>query len=134
MSTQQPAQARKDPKSRRPPRAAEGTVTNQHPERRYVLAYISDPSFGLSKHLEDGYTKVNGKTEKERVVCGRVEENGDVTYKGHCLVWIDREEYEARLDDGQAVIKARAGKASGPGGIDGVVGVNGRPAHDIVDN
>ena len=135
MSNQNPpAEQRKDPRPRRAPRAVDGTVTGQHPDRRYVLAYPSDISFGLTRFLEDGYKKVNAKSDKERVTCGRVEENGDVSYKGHILVWIDKEEFEARLADGQEVVKARMRKAKGPGGIDNVVSVNGKPAADFDAN
>jgi hypothetical protein len=137
MSNQNPVPAveqRKDPRPKRAPRAQDGTVTGQRPDRRYALAYPSDVSFGLSRLLEDGYHKVNAKSDKERVTCGRTEDNGDVSYKGHILVWIDVEEFEARLADGQEIAKARMRKAKGPGGIDNVAGVNGKPANDFAEN
>lgn len=131
MKEPQQQPARKDPKPRRIRRQDEGSVTDQRPDRHYVLAYAADVSFGLSRHLTDGYVKVNAKSDKERVVCGRVEENGDVTWKGHVLVWIDRETWEANEAYAAEVVKARNGKAKGPGGIDNVVGVNGKPASDF---
>ena len=66
-------------------------------------------------------------------MCGRVEDNGDVSYKGHILVWIEQEEFEARLADGQDVVRARTQKAKGPGGLDNVVGASGKPAADFLD-
>jgi hypothetical protein len=135
MSNQSPStEQRKDPRSKRPPRAQDGTVTGQRPDRRYSLAYPSDISFGLTRLLEDGYHKVNAKSDKERVVCGREEPNGDISYKGHILVWIEKDEFEARLEDGQAVVKARMQKAKGPGGLDRVVGVTGKAASDFLEN
>lgn len=131
MAQQQQEQPRKDPRARRRGKVVDGTVINQNPDRHYVLAHPGSERFGLTRHLEMGYVKVNGKTEKERVVCGRVEDNGDVTYMGHVLVWCPQEDYEADQADAKAIIEARSGKAKGPGGIDNVVGVNGKPAHDI---
>jgi len=133
--SQQSAEPRKDPKLRRGrSKAVEGTVTNQREDRHYVLAQATDQSFGLIRHIENGYHKVNAQTDKERVVCGRVEPNGDVVFQGHVLVWIEKDLYEEDLAGAKAIMDARSKKSKGPGGVDNVVGVNGKPAHDIADN
>ena len=129
---QQAAEApRKDPRPRRRIPGMSGTVKERRPDREYVFANPNDHLFGLSRHIDDGWTKINKDRDKERAYAGRVEENGDVSFEGQILLWIDKAEYQEMLDDAQAIVKARDAKAKRPGGIDSVVGVNGKLAADI---
>lgn len=128
---QQQSEPRKDPRPRRRGRGQDGQVKNKLPDRAYILANPAETRFGLTKKLEEGWTKVNHKSgDKERVFCGKLEDNGDVTFEGQVLLWLDKEEHEARLADGQEVVKSRDAKAKSPGGIDGVRGVDGRMAQN----
>ena len=131
MGQPQQEPARKDPKTRRRVPGMSGTVKNQDPSRAYVFANPNDHLFGLARHIDDGWTKVNAARDKERAYAGRVEENGDVSFEGQILLWIDKDEQQAMLDDAQAIVKAREAKAKRPGGIDSVVGVNGKLAENI---
>lgn len=128
---QQPAsEPRKDPRPRRS-RGRIATVTNQRPDRRYVLVNPADQLSGLAKHLDDGWTKIDAKSDKERVSCGRVSPDGEVSFEGQILLWIDAEEYEARIQDAAQIVKARDAKAAAPGGIDNVKAVDGKLARNM---
>lgn len=127
---QQQAESRKDPRPRRRGRGQDGQVQNKHPDRSYILANPAERRFGLAKKLEEGWTRVNHKSgDKERVFCGNLEDNGDVTFEGQVLLWLPKVEHEARLADGQEIVKARDAKAKSRGGIDGNLrGAQGQPA------
>lgn len=127
----QPAsEPRKDPRPRRA-RGKIATVLHQNPDRRYVMANPADTRFGLSKHLEDGWTKIDAKSDKERISCGRVSPDGEVSFEGQVLLWIDKEEYEARIQDAEQIVKARDRQAAAPGGIDNVKAVDGKLARNM---
>ena len=128
---QQQAEPRKDPKPRRRGRGQDGQVKNQQPDRAYIMANPAESRFGLAKKLEEGWTKVNHKSgDKERVFCGKLEDNGDVTFEGQVLIWILKEDHDSRLADGQEIVRAREAQSKAPGGIDGVRGADGRLAQN----
>jgi hypothetical protein len=131
MGQTQQAESRKDPKPRRRGRGQDGQVKNRQPDRAYIMANPAESRFGLAKKLEEGWTKVNHKGgDKERVFCGKLEENGDVTFEGQVLLWISKDEHEAMLADAHDIVVARDAQAKQPGGIDGVRSADGRLAQN----
>lgn len=126
------AEQRKDPRPRRRGRGQDGQVKNQHPDRAYIFANPGESRFGLAKKLEEGWTRVNHKSgDKERVFCGKLEDNGDVTFEGQVLLWLPKEEQDARLADGQEIVRAQSqthakvqGSLNGGRGADGNLTLN----------
>lgn len=126
-------QKRADPRPRTNNPGLPGQLRNGRPDRAYLLANPSDDRFGLAMHLDSGWSKVmtsgGGKDgDKERVHSGRIESDGSVTYQGQVLIWLDREEYDRREKTKQSLVKARDARKLAPGGPDGIVNTEGKPA------
>jgi hypothetical protein len=130
----QATERRNDPRPRLSRLQMAGQVDNKREDRQYVLANPSDELCGLPIHLDDGWQKISAKDDKERVIGGRVEKNGDVTFRGQVLVWLDKAEYESREADKRALVAVRNNKKVGPGGLDGVVDAQGKPAQNTIEN
>jgi len=124
------AQERVDPKNRRVSPQDVGNLRFGRPDRKYMLANPNDDLFGLQMHLDTGWEKVNGQSEKERIVAGRVEGNGLVTFQGQVLIWLPMEEWNAREAEKKARNQAREAKRKAPGGEFGVRDAEGNPAQD----
>jgi len=124
------AQERVDPKNRRVSPQDVGNLRFGRPDRKYMLANPNDDLFGLQMHLDTGWEKVNGQSEKERIVAGRVEGNGLVTFQGQVLIWLPMEEWNAREAEKKARNQAREAKRRAPGGEFGVRDAEGNPAQD----
>jgi len=121
---------RTDP-PRRTSAAQAGDFRHLHPDRKYVLANPVDYLHGLQVHLDNDWQKVNGKSDKERVVGGKVEDNGDVTYQGLILIWLKAAEWEAREEGKKHLRQSREAKKHAPGGLDGIVKLDGKPAQNM---
>ena len=121
---------RVDPKNRRVSPQDVGNLRFGRPDRKYMLANPNDDLFGLQMHLDTGWEKVNGQSEKERIVAGRVEGNGLVTFQGQVLIWLPMEEWTAREAEKKARNQAREAKRRAPGGEFGVRDAEGNPAQD----
>jgi len=121
---------RVDPKNRRVSPQDVGNLRFGRPDRKYMLANPNDDLFGLQMHLDTGWEKVNGQSEKERIVAGRVEGNGLVTFQGQVLIWLPMEEWNAREAEKKARNQAREAKRKAPGGEFGVRDAEGNPAQD----
>jgi len=121
---------RVDPKNRRVSPQDVGNLRFGRPDRKYMLANPNDDLFGLQMHLDTGWEKVNGQSEKERIVAGRVEGNGLVTFQGQVLIWLPMEEWNAREAEKKARNQAREAKRRAPGGEFGVRDAEGNPAQD----
>jgi len=121
---------RVDPKTRRVSPQDVGNLRFGRPDRKYMLANPNDDLFGLQMHLDTGWEKVNGQSEKERIVAGRVEGNGLVTFQGQVLIWLPMEEWNAREAEKKARNQAREAKRKAPGGEFGVRDAEGNPAQD----
>ena len=80
-----------------------------------------------------GWEKINGRKDgdKERIAGGRVDENGTVSFNGQVLIWLPKDEHDAREADKQSLMKAREKQRNSPGGIDNVVDADGRPAQKM---
>jgi len=124
------AQERVDPKTRRVSPQDVGNLRFGNPNRKYMLANPNDDLFGLQMHLDTGWEKVNGQSEKERIIAGRVEGNGLVTFQGQVLIWLPMEEWNAREAEKKARNQAREAKRKAPGGEFGVRDAEGNPAQD----
>lgn len=125
------AQERVDPKTRRVSPQDVGNLRFGNPNRKYMLANPNDDLFGLQMHLDTGWEKVNGQSEKERIIAGRVEGNGLVTFQGQVLIWLPMEEWNAREAEKKARNQAREAKRKAPGGEFGVRDAEGNPAQDV---
>ena len=125
------AQERVDPKTRRVSPQDVGSLRFGNPNRKYMLANPNDDLFGLQMHLDTGWEKVNGQSEKERIIAGRVEGNGLVTFQGQVLIWLPMEEWNAREAEKKARNQAREAKRKAPGGEFGVRDAEGNPAQDV---
>ena len=121
---------RVDPKTRRVSPQDMGNLRNGRPDRRYMLANPNDDLFGLQIHLDTGWEKINGASEKERIVGGRVEANGLVTYQGQVLIWLPLEEWTEREALKKGRNQAREAKRKTPGGEFGVTDALGHPVQD----
>jgi hypothetical protein len=133
----QPAEQKKtkraDPSIQRPTSGGEpGYVRNARPDRAYKLANPLDDRSGLPRLIDKEWTKIDATKDKERVYSGRVMDNGDVSYLGQILVWLPKEKYEEYQAEKQRLGDMRFTKSRGAGGIDGVKGLDGRPASDII--
>ena len=125
------AQERVDPKTRRISPQDVGNLRFGNPNRKYMLANPNDDLFGLQMHLDTGWEKVNGQSEKERVIGGRVESNGMVSFQGQVLIWLPLEEWQAREAEKAQRNRAREAKRRAPGGEFGVKDAEGNPAQDV---
>ena len=125
------AQERVDPKTRRISPQDVGNLRFGNPNRKYMLANPNDDLFGLQMHLDTGWEKVNGQSEKERVIGGRVEGNGMVSFQGQVLIWLPLEEWQARVAEKAQRNRAREAKRRAPGGEFGVKDAEGNPAQDV---
>ena len=125
------AQERVDPKTRRISPQDVGNLRFGNPNRKYMLANPNDDLFGLQMHLDTGWEKVNGQSEKERVIGGRVEGNGMVSFQGQVLIWLPLEEWQAREAEKAQRNRAREAKRRAPGGEFGVKDAEGNPAQDV---
>lgn len=125
------AQERVDPKTRRISPQDVGNLRFGNPNRKYMLANPNDDLFGLQMHLDTGWEKVNGQSEKERVIGGRVEGNGMVSFQGQVLIWLPLEEWHAREAEKAQRNRAREAKRRAPGGEFGVKDAEGNPAQDV---
>jgi len=96
-----------------------------------MLATPNHARFGLQMHLDTGWEKVNGQSEKERVIGGRVESNGMVSFQGQVLIWLPLEEWQAREAEKAQRNRAREAKRRAPGGEFGVKDAEGNPAQDV---
>ena len=121
---------RVDPKTRRISPQDVGNLRFGNKDRKYMLANPNDDLFGLQMHLDSGWEKVNGQSEKERVIGGRVEANGFVTFQGQVLIWLPLEEWLVREGIKRERNKAREAKRRAPGGEFGVRDAEGNPAQD----
>jgi hypothetical protein len=135
MAQQAQGIERVDPRPRSVSRGQAGTLKFGRVDRAYLLANPNDDIHGLQFHLDSGWRKINGGKDgdKERVHSGRVDANGEVSYQGQVLIWIEKEEYDARQADMRATIKAREAKKQAPGGIDNIVDAQGKLAQNIVE-
>ena len=122
---------RVDPKTRRVSPQDVGNLRFGNPNRKYMLANPNDDLFGLQMHLDTGWEKVNGQSEKERIIAGRLEGNGLVTFQGQVLIWLPMEEWNAREAEKKARNQAREAKRKAPGGEFGVRDAEGNPAQDV---
>jgi len=125
------AQERVDPKTRRISPQDVGNLRFGNPNRKYMLANPNDDLFGLQMHLDTGWEKVNGQSEKERVIGGRVEGNGMGSFQGQVLIWLPLEEWQAREAEKAQRNRAREAKRRAPGGEFGVKDAEGNPAQDV---
>ena len=125
------AQERVDPKARRISPQDVGNLRFCNPNRKYMLANPNDDLFGLQMHLDTGWEKVNGQSEKERVIGGRVEGNGMVSFQGQVLIWLPLEEWQEREAEKAQRNRAREAKRKAPGGEFGVKDAEGNPAQDV---
>ena len=125
------AQERVDPKTRRISPQDVGNLRFGNPNRKYMLANPNDDLFGLQMHLDTGWEKVNGQSEKERVIGGRVEGNGMVSFQGQVLIWLPLEEWQASEAEKAQRNRAREAKRRAPGGEFGVKDAEGNPAQDV---
>jgi hypothetical protein len=132
MATAQTTE-RADPKTKRLLPGQAGHLRFGRPERVYKLANPADENFGLQIHLDMGWEKINGGKDgdKERIAGGRVNPDGSVSFNGQVLIWLPKEEHDAREADKRALIAAREKKRNSPGGIDGVTDVNGQLAQKM---
>jgi hypothetical protein len=123
---------RADPRPRNyvPGQAGQLKAGTTQANRKYLLANPADNLQGLTFHLDTGWHKVNGKKDgdPERVISGKVEANGDVTFQGQVLIWIELEEWEAREEYKRQAMAAREARKAAPGGLDGVMSAEGEPA------
>ena len=124
---------RADPRARQYNPGVSGQIRHNRPDRAYLLANPMDNLHGLAMHLDSGWHKVNGGKDgdKERVHSGKTEANGDVTFEGQVLIWIEKDEYDFRMQRRQELIDAREAKIRAPGGIDSVIDVDGNPAQNM---
>jgi hypothetical protein len=125
------AKKRPDPRPRKHVPGLSGTVINTRPDRKYLLAYPNDPVTGLAGHLDNGWHRVNHREDKERIHSGSLDPNGDVTFQGMILIYIEKDIWDEIQEDKQAVLRAREAKSRGPGGIDNLMDVEGNPASNI---
>jgi hypothetical protein len=126
---------RVDPKTRRIATGQAGHLRNGRADRAYKLANPLDENFGLQIHLDMGWEKINGGKDgdKERVAGGRVDANGTVSFNGQVLIWLPKDESDAREADKRDIMKAREQKRNGPGGIDSVMDADGKLAQRMRD-
>lgn len=122
-------ETRKDPRPRYQPGEV-GNIKNGRPDRRYKLANPNDDLHGLAMHIDTGWEKVSAKSDKERIIGGREEANGSVTYQGQVLLWLPTDEYEAREQEKRDRINAREQKRATPAGEFGLHDADGKPAID----
>ena len=122
---------RVDPKTRRCSPGQAGHLRDKNPEYKYLLANPADDLHGLQMHIDTGWEKVHSSSDKVRVIGGKVDANGTVSFQGQVLIRIPLEEYEARQADIANAMKARENRRNGPGGIDGVTDAQGKLAQNI---
>jgi hypothetical protein len=111
--------------------ASAGLVKNKRDDRAYLYANPNDDLQGLSFHLDNGWHEINASKDKERANSGRQDANGRITFQGNVLIWLEKEEFDQRAKDRDALIRARDAKKRAPGGIDGIVDAQGVPASNI---
>jgi len=133
---QQPTVERADPRTRRAAPGQSGQLKNGKPDKQYKLANPNDDIHGLQFHLDTGWEKlfVDPKDRNgERVVGGRVHPDGMISFGGQILIWLPKEEWEAREAEKKSVLMARESKRKAPGGIDSVRSADGTPAKQMAD-
>jgi hypothetical protein len=101
----------------------------------YKLANPGDMNHGLQIHLDSGWEKVNGRKDgdQERVFGGNVDASGLVTWNGQVLIWLDKAEFDEREAEKAVVRRAYEAKRNSPGGIDGVIDAQGKPAQKTTE-
>lgn len=105
-----------------------GIVLNQSTERKYLLANPTCEHTGLQPMLTMGWYRVNHNSDPERIAGGRLETNGDVTWKGQVLIWLPIEEYNEIIGQQRDIMRAREATRDRPGGMVGAQDFKGRPA------
>jgi hypothetical protein len=123
-----------DPQTRRINTAVAGTLINKtaNPERVYRLASPQDETQGLQFHLDIGWKKVNGRKDcdPERLVSGRVDPDGTVSFRGQVLLWLPKEENDALMGERKSLLSANEVRRNSGPGLDGVTDALGNPAQN----